>query len=76
MAHFANFATVPARAVKAKRLVKGQWLHFPASYDMLIDEVMDTRDDKVLVRCGYRPGDDTATMFFEQEERVLVRNQI
>jgi len=41
---------------------------------MLIDDVSMTRDGDIKIRCGYRPGDDSATMFFNTEERVLVRN--
>ena len=65
---------INTRAVKAKKLQDGMWLHFPSSHDMLIDSVDHTRDGDVKVRCGYRPGDDSATMFFELEEKVLVRN--
>ncbi len=58
--------------IKGKKLKKGQWLHFPDAHDMLIDSVEDTRDGQILVRCGYREGDDYATMFFEPEQRTFI----
>lgn len=63
---------LPYKVIKAKKLKEGQWLHFPSHHDMLIDSVEDTRDGDIRVRCGYHQGDNTATMFYGPNEKVLL----
>ena len=61
------------RSIKAKKLKPGMTLAFDRpSHNMIIDAVEDTRDTEVLVRCGYIRGDDSTTMFYGQEEKVLI----
>jgi hypothetical protein len=59
--------------IAAKKLKTGMVLTFNMPrQELYIDAVEDTRDGEVLVRCGYSKGDDSTTMFFKQEEKVLI----
>lgn len=59
--------------ISAKNLKTGMVLTFNMPrQELYIDAVEDTRDGEVLVRCGYSKGDDSTTMFFKQEEKVLI----
>lgn len=59
--------------IAAKNLKTGMVLTFNMPrQELYIDAVEDTRDGEVLVRCGYSKGDDSTTMFFKQEEKVLI----
>jgi|ADurb_H2B_01_Slu_FD_contig_123_6736_length_1383_multi_4_in_1_out_0_7 hypothetical protein len=61
------------RSIKAKKLQPGMTLAFDRQHlNLVVDAVEDTRDTEVLVRCGYSKGDDSTTMFFGQEEKVLI----
>lgn len=62
--------------IAATKLKAGMVLAFNMPrQDLYIDTVEDTRDGEVLVRCGYSKGDDSTTMFFRQEEKVLILEQ-
>lgn len=59
--------------IAAKKLKTGMVLTFNMPrQELYIDAVEDTRDGEVMVRCGYSKGDDSTTMFFKQEEKVLI----
>ena len=60
-------------SIKATQLKPGNVMVFNTPrIDFYVDTVEDTRDGDVLVRCGYSKGDDSTTMFFGQEEKVLI----
>lgn len=58
--------------VKAKQLHQGLWL-VDSLGDLLIDHASDTREGRIMVRCGYRVDDDSITHFYGRDEVVLVR---
>lgn len=58
--------------IKAKKLKEGMRLYFHDSSPMIIDSVETTSNNKVLIRCGYTPGDDTASIILSYEDRTPV----
>jgi hypothetical protein len=67
-----NTAHITTVRVKAKQLHQGLWLADSIG-DLLIDHATDTRDGRIMVRCGYRVDDDSITHFYDRDEFVLVR---
>ena len=57
--------------IKAKKLKEGMRLYFHDSSPMTIDSV-ETTSNKILIRCGYTPGDNSATILLNYEDRTPV----
>lgn len=58
--------------VTAAQLQPGMGIQYVAGATMYVDDVQTTRDGQIRVYAGYRPGDDSSTLFFYPDELLTV----